>query len=68
MDAVGFGKAVLFGLSEGGPAAIVFAATRPERTRALILTGTFAFTGIAGWDDIDRDPAELRARLVRRAG
>jgi pimeloyl-ACP methyl ester carboxylesterase len=38
MDAVGFGKAVVFGISEGGPAAIVFAATRPERTRALILT------------------------------
>ena len=37
MDAVGFGKAVIFGLSEGGPAAMVFAATRPERTRALIL-------------------------------
>src|SRR6478736_6811902 len=49
MDAVGFGKAVLFGMSEGGPAAIFFAATRPERTRALILAGTFAFTG-GGWD------------------
>jgi pimeloyl-ACP methyl ester carboxylesterase len=61
MDAVGFGKAVVFGVSEGGPAAIVFAATRPERTRALILTGTGAFTE-RGWDDIDRDPAELRAR------
>ena len=42
MDAVGFGKAVIFGVSEGGPAAIVFAAKRPERTRALILTGTFS--------------------------
>ena len=48
MDAVGFGKAVIFGMSEGGPAAIVFAATRPERTRALILTGTFPFTGSPG--------------------
>ena len=44
MDAVGFGKAVLFALGEGGPASIVFAATRPERTRALILYGTSAFT------------------------
>jgi pimeloyl-ACP methyl ester carboxylesterase len=34
MDAVGFRKAVLFGLSEGGPASIVFAATnRSERGR-----------------------------------
>ena len=68
MDAVGFGKAVVFGLSEGGPAAMVFAATRPERTRALILTGTFAYCGFAGWDDMDRDPAELRARFLARAG
>ena len=68
MDAVGFGKAVLFAVSEGGPAAIVFAATRPERTRALILTGTFAYYGVTGWDDIDRDPAELRARVASRAG
>ena len=67
MDAVGFGKAVIFGISEGGPAAIVFAATRPQRTRALILTGTFPFTG-SGWDDVDRDPAELRARLVPEMG
>ena len=68
MDAVGFGKAVIFGLSEGGPAAMVFAATRPERTRALILTGTFPYWGFAGWDDMDRDPAELRARLVPELG
>ena len=55
-------------LSEGGPASIVFAATRPQRTRALILTGTFAYFGFAGWDDLDRDPAELRARLVPELG
>ena len=67
MDAVGFGRAALFGMSEGGPAAIVFAATRPERTRALILAGTFSFTG-AEWDDFERDPAELRARLVPELG
>ena len=64
MDAVGFGKAVIFGMSEGGPASIVFAATRPKRTRALILTGSFAYFGFTGWDDMDRDPAELRARLL----
>ena len=68
MDAVGFGKAVIFGVSEGGPAAMVFAATRPERTRALILTGTGSFSVAAGWDDVDRDPAELRARLLPELG
>ena len=61
MDAVGFGKAVVFGLSEGGPAAMVFAATRPERTRALILHGTVAFSAFS-WDDLDSDPAEVLAR------
>ena len=65
MDAAGFGQAVLFGLGEGGPASIVFAATRPERTRALILAGTASFTA-TGWDDIDRDPAELLAELRAR--
>ena len=68
MDAVGFGKAALFGLSEGGPAAMVFAATRPERTRALILAGTTSFFGFTGWDDMDRDPAELRARVLPEVG
>src|SRR5829696_5783991 len=67
MDAVGFGKAVLFGMSEGGPAAIVFAATRPERTRALILTSTYSVMA-AGWDDLDRDPFELRARVLADLG
>jgi pimeloyl-ACP methyl ester carboxylesterase len=66
MDAVGFGKAVLFGLSEGGPASIVFAATRPERTRALILTGAVPYWGFAGWHDID--PTEVRARLLAELG
>ena len=67
MDAAGFGQAVLYAVGEGGPAAIVFAATRPERTRALILTGTASFTA-GEWDDIDRDPAELRARFLPELG
>jgi pimeloyl-ACP methyl ester carboxylesterase len=68
MDAVGFGRAVIFGVSEGGPAAMVFAAKRPERTRALILTGTYAYQGFVGWDDVERDPAELRARFLPELG
>jgi pimeloyl-ACP methyl ester carboxylesterase len=68
MDAAGFGKAVVFGLSEGGPAAIVFAATRPERTRALILAGTYACTGVSGWDDLELNVAELRARMAPELG
>src|SRR5258708_11046776 len=61
INAVGFQKAVVYGLSEGGPAAMVFAATRPERTRALILHGTVAYSAFA-WEDMDLDPAEVRAR------
>jgi class 3 adenylate cyclase len=67
MDAAGFGKAVLIASGEGGPAAIVFAATRPGRTRALILSGTFAAME-SGWDDIDRDPDELRAAARAELG
>ena len=69
MDAVGFGKPVVFGMSEGGPQAIAFAARRPERTRALILYGSFAaMPGGGSWDDLDRDPAEVRARVLAELG
>src|SRR5258707_7803980 len=39
MDAAGSGRAVLLGASEGAPMSILFAATYPERTRALVLYG-----------------------------
>jgi class 3 adenylate cyclase len=69
MDAAGFGKAALLGMSEGGPQAIMFAAERPERTRALILYGSFAFVPSgASWDDLDGDPADLRARYLPEFG
>ena len=42
MDAAGSGRAALFGVSEGGPMSILFAATYPERTSALILYGSYA--------------------------
>ena len=42
MDAVGSERAFVFGSSEGGSMACVFAATHPERTRGLILWGTQA--------------------------
>jgi class 3 adenylate cyclase/pimeloyl-ACP methyl ester carboxylesterase len=42
MDAVGSTRAALLGFSEGGPMSIVFAATYPQRTSALILFGSFA--------------------------
>jgi Serine aminopeptidase, S33 len=42
MDAVGSTRAVLFGYSEGGPMASLFAAVHPERVEALVLYGSYA--------------------------
>ncbi len=44
LDAAGSQRAALFGPSEGGPMSVLFAATYPDRTTALILCGTFAST------------------------
>ena len=41
-DAAGIERAVVIGLSEGGPLAVLFAAAFPERVRSLVLWGTFA--------------------------
>jgi class 3 adenylate cyclase/pimeloyl-ACP methyl ester carboxylesterase len=41
MDAAGSRKAVLLGLSESAPMSILFAATHPDRTAALIVVGGF---------------------------
>jgi class 3 adenylate cyclase/pimeloyl-ACP methyl ester carboxylesterase len=67
MDAVGFVRAALIGGSDGGSAAMMFAATRPERTRALILCGTYSFHA-GEWDIMDRDPAEQWARILPELG
>ncbi len=42
MDATGSERAVLVGFSEGAPMSVLFAATYPERTAALVLWGGFA--------------------------
>jgi pimeloyl-ACP methyl ester carboxylesterase len=42
MDAVGSERAALYGNSEGGAMSMLFAATYPERTRALALYGAYA--------------------------
>jgi len=41
MDVVGSAEAAIFGVSEGGPLSALFAATYPERCRALVLYGAF---------------------------
>jgi pimeloyl-ACP methyl ester carboxylesterase/DNA-binding winged helix-turn-helix (wHTH) protein len=42
MNAVGSKRAVLVGVSEGGPLCSMFAATYPEKTSALVMIGTYA--------------------------
>jgi len=42
MDQVGSNYAALLGVSEGGPMCALFAATYPEKTRALVMIGTYA--------------------------
>ena len=42
LDAAGMDQAALLGISEGGPLTALFAATYPDRCRALVLYGTFA--------------------------
>jgi pimeloyl-ACP methyl ester carboxylesterase len=42
MDAAGMDQASLLGISEGGPLAVLFAATYPDRCRGLVLYGSFS--------------------------
>src|SRR5215472_12187955 len=52
MDAVGSERAALFGISEGGAMSVLFAATFPKRTVALILYGSHAKSGLPGEDSL----------------
>jgi len=60
MDAAQCEKAAVVGISEGGPMALLFAATYPERVTALVLWATFARYAWASDypQGIDRDKAE----------
>ena len=56
MDAVGSGRAALFAADQTGPLAMVFAATYPERTAALVVFASYARGSWApdypsGWTD-----------------
>lgn len=63
MDAAESEHAALFGMSEGGPMAALFAATYPDRTSALILYSAFAR---AGAYLMDADELEERMREIER--
>ena len=55
MDAAGSERAALMGTSEGGPMNLLFAATYPERTSALVLIDALAATGDLGDDRVVLD-------------
>ena len=62
MDAAGFDRAGLIGMADGGPVAMMFAATFPERTDALVLTGTaprIAWAPDYPWGRTEADLAEF---------
>jgi pimeloyl-ACP methyl ester carboxylesterase len=42
MDAAGMEQAAIYGISEGGALSVLFAATYPNRCRALVLYGAYA--------------------------
>ncbi len=51
MDAVGSERAAFFGVSEGGPMSLLFAASHPERTTALVLYGASPkFSSAPDWE------------------
>ena len=72
MDDAGVDHAYLHGLSEGGPMAIMFAATYPERVDGLILEGTGA--SLSTDDDRrlraspDYRPSEMRQQFISSWG
>ena len=43
MDATDSERAALFGVSEGGPMSLLFAATYPHRAQAVVLYGSYAY-------------------------
>jgi class 3 adenylate cyclase/pimeloyl-ACP methyl ester carboxylesterase len=70
MDAAGSERAHIFGISEGGPMACLFAATYPGRTRSLALYGTKARWSKAAdypWAP-DRDERERELRRQEAEG
>lgn len=66
LDHLGIARAHIVGMSAGGPIAVIFAATLPERVRSLALVST----GLDLWSPTDPKTALVRAQLatLHRAG
>jgi class 3 adenylate cyclase/pimeloyl-ACP methyl ester carboxylesterase len=61
MDAAGSQRAVIYGISEAGPMALLFAATYPHRAQALVLYGTWARAAQAPGYPIGFSPQRIEA-------
>ncbi len=66
LDAAGAERVALFGISEGAPMCALFAATHPERTRALVMYGSYA-KGTAAEDypwAPEREQVEMGGEMI----
>ena len=71
MDAAGVERAALYGISEGGPASVLFAATYPDRTSALVLYGStprFRTDDDISWGATDEQVQQVLADVSARWG
>jgi pimeloyl-ACP methyl ester carboxylesterase len=64
MDAAGSERAAVFGISEGGPMALLFAATHPARTTAVIVYGSISPSRAWAADMGLAVPREERLRVI----
>ena len=68
MDAAESDRAVLFGISEGGPMAALFAAMYPDRVDGLILYGSYANRSAATSSADQLEPFVARIEAERGSG
>jgi pimeloyl-ACP methyl ester carboxylesterase len=59
MDAGGSERAALFGISEGGPMCLLFAATYPHRVQGLVLYGSYARHPLLTSEDVLKERIEV---------
>ena len=66
IDAAGFERVDLLGISQGGPLAVAYAARHPERVGHLVLFGTYARGRLKrDLSPSERERAELMMSLIR---
>lgn len=71
MDAAGSERAALLGVSEGGPMSLLFAATYPDRTSALVVYGSYARRGRSAdypWGRSSAEQAEFMREIDEEWG